>query len=95
MTLDGKPLAGAAVVFVPVGGGRESGGITDANGEYFVKYLRDEAGATIGKNRVRITRQQSHDPGSEIVPAKYNRNTTLEREVTSGGNEIDFPLQSQ
>jgi hypothetical protein len=90
VALDGQPLAGAGITFRPEGGGRESTAVTNDDGQYVLKYIRDEFGGTLGKNSVRITKQRSRDPSSEIVPDKYNRKTTLEREVKPGDNEIDF-----
>ncbi len=61
VTLDGKPLAGATVLFTPVVRGlRHSDGITNENGEYILKYIREEKGATVGKNSVRITKLRTH-----------------------------------
>jgi hypothetical protein len=96
VTLDGKPLAGATVVFAPaVRGLRHSDGVTNENGEYILKYIREEMGATVGKNSVRITKLRTHAASSDVVPAKYNRETTLTAEVTSGNNVCDFPLTSK
>ncbi len=96
VTFDGKPLAHAGVVFRPQEvAGRESMGITDDNGEYVLKYIRDDLGAALGKNSVRISTQRSNDPRTETVPERYNKKTTLSRDVKPGDNEIDFPLTSQ
>ena len=95
VTLDGDPLVGAGVVFKPESGGRESRGVTDASGDYILQYIRNDLGGTIGKNTVRITKQLSHDPASEILPEKYNKKTTLTADVKSGDQEIDFPLTSK
>ena len=95
VTLDGQPLAGAKVVFCPQDvAGRESMGVTDSNGDYVLKYIRDELGAAIGKHSVRISTQRSNDPKTETLPAKYNRSTTLQGQVAGGNNAIDFNLTS-
>ena len=68
------------VIFEPTEvAGRQSMGVTDANGEYVLKYIRDELGAAVGKNTVRISKQRTRDPSSETLPLKYNQQTTLER----------------
>ncbi len=90
VTLDGKPLARATVVFVPVVRGKESRGVTNDNGEYILKFIREEQGGTVGKNTVQITKLRTHAESSDVVPAKYNRETTLTAEVTSGDNVFDF-----
>jgi len=95
VTLDGKPLAKVAVVFQPVDGpGRQSSAVTDANGDYVLKYIRDDLGATVGKNSVRISKQKGHDLETETVPLKYNQQTTLTVDVQPGENEIPFDLTS-
>jgi hypothetical protein len=96
VTLDGKPLVRVGVIFTPIDvGGRDAVGLTDDNGEYVLKYIRDDMGCAVGRNRVKITKQLNRDPDSETVPLKYNRPTTLEREVKSGDNEFDFELTSK
>jgi hypothetical protein len=95
VTLDGKPVSGATVVYAPAAGGRQSSGVTNEQGEYVLKYIRENAGGAVGMNSVRISKQKTHDPRSETLPLKYNRDTTLTAEVKPGTNEIDFPLASK
>ena len=94
VTLDGRPLPDARLEFQPVGPWRTSMGVTDARGEYELSYIRDEKGAAVGGHRVRITTVGRTEAEPEIVPAKYNEQTQLEREVTAGRNRIDFKLTS-
>jgi hypothetical protein len=93
--MDGKPLARVIVIFHPAVGAREAMGVTTDKGEYFLRYIRDDLGTAVGTNSVRITKQQNNDPSSETVPAKYNRQTTLKREIKPGDNEINFELTSK
>jgi hypothetical protein len=95
VTFDGKPIAGATVIFAPAAGGRQSRGVTNDQGEYVLTYIRSDMGGAVGKNSVSISKQKTHDPMSEILPRKYNHDTTLTAEVKSGANEIDFPLSSK
>lgn len=95
VTLDGKPVAGATVIFAPVAGGRRAKGVTSDAGEYTLVYLRDLQGAAVGKNKVQITKQPTHDTRSELIPAKYNQATELVRDVKSGDNKFDFDLTSK
>jgi len=95
VTLDGKPLGNAGIAFRPEIGARESMGVTDANGEYILRYIREEMGGAVGKNAVRITTQRNNDPKTETLPEKYNRKTTLTAEVKPGENEINYDLQSK
>ncbi|MFO0926170.1 MAG: carboxypeptidase-like regulatory domain-containing protein [Gemmataceae bacterium] len=102
VTLDGAPLAGASLEFVP-DNGRPSTGTTDASGAYTLQYSPTEVGAKVGKHKVRITsRTMREDPKThkseitpERLPAKYHANTELVREVKPGSNTIDFELTSR
>jgi hypothetical protein len=95
VTLDGKPVAGASAVFAPAAGGRRSSGVTNDQGEYVFTYIREDKGGAVGVNSVRIGKQKTHDPRSETLPPKYNRDTMLTAEVKPGVNEIDFLLTSK
>ncbi len=99
VTMDGAPLPKAAVRFQPTSG-RASSATTDSEGRYELVYLRGEMGAIKGKHVVRIsTADDENDPmgdqGSETVPAKYNKKSTLEATVEDGPNTIDFKLTSK
>ena len=52
VTLDGKPLPGVSVTFMPESGGVASG-ITDASGKYEITHS-DGKGAPVGKNKVAV-----------------------------------------
>ncbi len=93
VTLDGKPLERATVVFQP-GEGKSSRGVTDKQGRYELIYLRDIMGAKPGKHTVGITTADGETVVDETLPARYNRETELAAQVDPGGATIDFPLQS-
>jgi hypothetical protein len=103
VTLDGQPLENAFVEFVPSGEtGSTSSGRTNAAGEYELMSTRDTSGAYLGPHRVRITtrevtvdQQQREVWLPEKVPARYNSQTELKRDVQSGENRFDFDLQSE
>ena len=95
VTLDGKPLAGALVVFTPSGPGRSASDLTDAAGRYELTYLRDIAGATLGPHVVVITTATEERGGREILPPRYHEKTELSATVAPGSNTIDFPLESK
>ena len=95
VTLDGKPLAGALVVFTPSGPGRSASDLTDAAGRYELTYLRDIAGATLGPHVVIITTATEERGGREILPPRYHEKTELSATVAPGSNTIDFPLKSK
>ncbi|WP_166828300.1 carboxypeptidase-like regulatory domain-containing protein [Thalassoroseus pseudoceratinae] len=104
VTLDDAPLADARVYFSPTEGGRTSEAVTDAEGKYELRYMRDIMGAKVGQHSVRVTTGSPAvigDDGKvetpaipEKVPAKYNTESTLTKEVTAGDQEIDLPLTS-
>jgi hypothetical protein len=99
VTLDGKPLAGARVRFQPENSGSPSYGTADQDGRYELGYNRDQPGALVGWHAVQIE-LGSHEsspasPKLRKLPARYNEQTELRREVTAAGeNTIDFELTS-
>lgn len=97
VTLGGKPLAEATVLFVPEAG-RASTGVTDKDGHYELGYTRDRNGAVLGKHQVQIgTYVHENEEGEtvpETVPARYNVQSELTREVKAGKNEINFELDA-
>lgn len=97
VTLDGKPVSNVMVEFQPVnGGGSPSIGYTDLDGVYRLRFTRERWGALPGTHLVRIDFDlESHDrrPGLPI-PAKYNRDSTLRRELRPGHNHLMFDLCS-
>lgn len=55
VTLDGKPLANASVVFLSKQGGRPAIGKTDASGHFQLKTVKANDGAVPGENVVTIS----------------------------------------
>ena len=89
--LGGRPLAGATVTFEPeafLGSAFEScSGVTDEMGTASLEGPdADFPGIYLGMYRVKITRQAN---GKEMVPAKYNKETTLGYEAAD-----DIPFVS-
>jgi len=106
VTLDGKPLDDAAILFVPLGDG-PTAGTQFTGGEYRIEEAR---GPSPGKYRVEITAyrgtgemiEDSDLPGQmeerreSVVPERYNSQSQLTVELTPGNaNRHDFALQSQ
>ncbi len=92
VTLDGKPLAKAEIIFQHEKK-RFSRAETDENGRYTLTYTRGETGAAVGKHRVVITAKNAAK--IQIVPLKYNARTTLTAEVAPGQNTFDFALTTE
>jgi len=107
VTLDGKPLEGASVVFHPIEKeGALAAGKTDAQGKYELR-IREQPGALAGKYQVTVlltkTVGQRKNPDSDddlkmtyIVPKKFNDPGTsgLEEEVP-GKEAYDLKLISK
>ena len=93
--MDGKPLKGAYVEFVPAKGGRPAGGLTGEDGHYELAYSASDSGALVGSAKVLITTGDPEAQIKETVPATYNRQSTLTVDVTPGNNVHDFPLTSK
>lgn len=93
VTMDGKPLPGAAIVFIPQQGGRSAMGGTDENGEYTIQYSATDSGAIVGPVAVEI--RTGIGEGKETIPPRYNTKTELTADVKSGKNDINFDLHSK
>jgi len=104
VTLDGKPVPEAQVYFKPVSGGRSSFSMTDAEGNYELRYTAREMGALIGDHHVRLSSFQEamrDDDGSmqspgrkELFPPDYSSEPGQTVTVTAGQNTIDFDISS-
>jgi hypothetical protein len=96
VTLDGIPLSGAQVMFLPTIG-RPSKGETNADGVYELVYTYKQNGAKHGMHTVRVTTAHTRQDGTigpERVPKMYNEESQLQQEVRRGRNTIDLPLVS-
>ncbi len=103
VTLAGKPLPGAKVVFQPRSSEVRvpSTGTTDESGHFELTFNREHKGAVTGTHVVRITTRAvvSDESGKEsevpeVVPDKYNNNSELEFQVKNGVNEFEIPLEA-
>jgi hypothetical protein len=101
VTLDGQPLPYATVRFIPLEEGKQTErkgasvalGITDENGQYRLFYIKDTAGAAIGPSRVEI--EAKDKTGRERVRPEFNVQSTLQREVKSGSQQLDFDVHGR
>lgn len=103
VTMDGRPLANATVVFIPENG-RPAGASTDSDGNYVLNFTEGRRGAIPGKNAIRITTLRDADqdengktiPGSkETIPMEYNAASTLSFTVEPNKKNIaNFDLKS-
>jgi hypothetical protein len=109
VTLDGTPVDGGTIAFIPVGDAEGEGKRPPASGEIKAgKYHVDAANKLKpGKYRVEIrwpkhTGKKGSDPDitgggetQERIPLKYNAQSKETKEVKSGSNQFDFPLTSK
>lgn len=110
VTLDGKPLAGARVVFQPNDPGGTAVGRTNESGAYELEAMSGQSAALQGECKVTISLMLKPDgspPGpneapmavgaQESLPKKYSfpGSTTLKADVPGGGGTFDFPLTSK
>jgi hypothetical protein len=106
VTLDGKPLDDAAILFVPIEGG-PTAGTEFTGGQYRIE---QSGGPSPGPYRVEITAfrntgemipdsdlpEKMEERQESIVPARYNRESELRAELTAeGDNRQDFALESE
>ena len=100
VTLDGKPVDGGMISFIPETAEQGKPAWTDiVAGEYSLDVSR---GPAVGPNRVEIRwlrktgRKSPYDPHldemREAVPDRYNSDSELRVEVKSGANQFDFKL---
>jgi len=104
VTLDGEPLATGMITFIPLGEGTASSAPIE-NGQFS---MPEETAPSPGKCRVEVTSMQETGkmiPGmsesgqvpetKQVIPAKYNLNSTLEEEISADGSSvIDIQLTS-
>lgn len=97
VTMDGRPLPGAFVRFMPVNGGRTASGRTDENGHYTMQYSVHDDGVLVGPARVAITTGSLEDPkhANETIAFEFNHETKLEVNVENKRNVFDFDVKSR
>jgi hypothetical protein len=93
VTLDGKPLAGVIVTFLP-DAGRPAVANTDSKGNYDLMYTHDVKGATVGPNTVRVLWPDGV-AGTAAIPDKYGANSELKTDVKPGKNTFDITMQTE
>lgn len=98
--LDGAPVEGAFVEFLPVGGqGSTSRGKTDASGAFRMRRSQSQDGVHRGPCLVRIhTGDTGRGPGEKVperIPEAYHQDSTLECEVVKSRHAFLFELSSQ
>jgi len=108
VTLDGKPVADAGVMFKPAGNLPPASATTDAEGKFRLATL-NKPGAVLGEHRVSIVKQETTGVGdfgavgpggakvTWIVPKKYSvpESSGLKATVTEDKRDFQFELLSK
>jgi hypothetical protein len=92
VTIDGEPLVGVIVTFLPESG-RPAVATTDADGRYELEYLGGVKGAKIGPTTVAFM-PPTGGSTSHPIPDKYQNKSEFQVEVQRGKNVFDFDLES-
>ncbi len=100
ITFEGEPVEKATIVFTHVDEGRAAFARTNAEGFYELKFSGGgRNGALLGENAISIetARSGSDAEGNyvefpETLPAKYNKESEMTREITAGKQTLDFAL---
>jgi hypothetical protein len=102
VTLDGQPLQEGAIQFYPVDGASPTAGGPIRAGEYAVTAapVRMQVKITgvkaVGKRRTFDSPSSpTVDVYAQIVPARYNEQSELVRDLQTGDNSLDFDLKSK
>ena len=76
VTLQGKPIAGAVVTFVPTGEGEAASAITNSEGKYALTTWEAGDGARPGQYGVKVSKQEQ----AAVDPSKMVQNLSIEEE---------------
>jgi len=106
--LDGEPLPGAQLTFVPlVEGGSAAYGQSDGSGKYRLKISRDTFGAMPGKNNVFVELPGAKDakdlkahgfavpPQGVKLSERYTKPGELTAEIPPDGGTVDIELSTK
>ena len=94
--LDGMPVSEATVLFQQ-DASPSAYGVTDSDGYYEVMFSEGNPGAVLGQHRVTIGTARFRDGINhpETIPAMYNRESKLTREVVAGQQTFDFDIKTE
>ncbi len=72
VTLDGKPLAQASVVFAPAGTGQPAVGVTDEAGKYTLTTTNPKDGAVVGSYKITVIKASASGPVANLDLSKLS-----------------------
>ena len=101
VTLDGQPVEGGVLNLIPVAGQGRKASAPIAKGRYDIS---QQHGPHVGRYRVEIHwpkptgrrfaigEEELSDQTVEVVPRKYNRQSTIQVDLLNGKNKHNFAL---
>jgi hypothetical protein len=102
VTVDGQPVDGGAISFVPVDGQGPTSGSIIREGRYTFQAPLGEMKVSVSAPKVIGTKKIYDTPNSptmpiteEALPKKYNEETELRFTVQRGANAMDWNLKSK
>ena len=99
VTLDGQPVEGGIIRFVPADGNSQPADSPITGGAYSVTMQTGEKKVEIywapSSGKAADTASQGAEPIVQRIPAKYNAQTTLTYEIVKGKQTKDFALASK
>jgi hypothetical protein len=106
VTYKGEPVPSTIVSFMPEDGSRPSKGVTNDNGEFTLRYSRQQEGAYRGKYTVTLQYHVSNEEYNHEISAKASddlkkviaeyedvKKSNLHFEVTKNGQFIEIKLE--
>jgi hypothetical protein len=96
VTVNGKPVEGLEVVFVPEAKIRPGIGITDVSGRYEAKFLQAQWGVPLGPCVVRISLYRDDIRMNNLIPPPFNEkaaeNPDLRLNITKDGAVFNYDV---
>jgi hypothetical protein len=97
VTVDGKPVEGLEVYFVPEAKIRPGVGITDSQGRFEAKFLQHQMGVPLGPCVVTISLYRGAARDLNLIPPQYNvkaaENPELRLTVTEAGAVFTYDVK--
>lgn len=81
VTVNGKPVEGVDVWFLPDAPIRPGVGLTDSQGSYSAKFLEHQMGVPLGPCTVTISLYRDGQRVTNLIPPKYNENAAENPEL--------------
>lgn len=100
VTFDGQPIPEGRIQFRKTEGDQRAFSAEIKDGQYQMEALPGKVQVEVTASRPVPGKFDESNPGEKVpigemyIPARYNSQTELTAEVTSGANQLDFDLKS-